>query len=136
MTEPSIAQAHLVIPSSVEYLPSVRDLIESSAEQMGFEPQEVQRVVTAAFEAVVNAITHGSPRGTEDTVRIDILIYDNKFEIRIADQGPGFTVTSPSEMPDVSSPRGRGLPLMQALVDEVHISNTPSGKITLIKHKP
>jgi anti-sigma regulatory factor (Ser/Thr protein kinase) len=135
MLRPPVAESKIIIPSKLEHLPRVRDLVESMAEQAGFSPQETQRIVTAAFEAVANAVTHGSPVGAENTVCVDVLVYPDKMVVEVADQGPGFGKVSSREMPDVSSSRGRGIPLMHTLVDDVQLVAENGGKVILTKYR-
>jgi anti-sigma regulatory factor (Ser/Thr protein kinase) len=135
MTESPIVQARLVIPSSPEHLTNIRDLVEDAAGQVGFSVSEVQRIVTAAYEAVVNAATHGSPLEGKNSIEIDVRAYPDKLVIEVQDQGDGFPASLSEKMPDTSSRRGRGIPLMYALVDEVRFDDSSGGKVTLIKYK-
>lgn len=135
MPNTPLIEAKLVIPSRLDNLPRIRELVDSTAGQAGFGQQEIQRIVTAAFEAVVNAITHGSPLGSKNTISVDIRIFPDRFVVDVSDQGPGFQGMLSREMPDASSRRGRGLPLMQALVDEVQLSTTNGGRVTLTMYR-
>ena len=134
MLETPTARAKLVIPSRPEHLHAVRELVENTASQAGLPPHEVQRVVTAAFEAVVNAATHGSPLGPENTITVEVYVYTDRLVIEVVDQGPGFKDTRPRQMPGAASNRGRGIPLMRALMDKVEITNYDGGKVTLTKY--
>lgn len=134
MSDEPISQSKLVIPNKFEHISRVRDLIGRAAKQAGFSPQEVQRIATAAFEAVINAATHGSPLGVKNTISIDVRVYADKFIVEVADQGPGFGDFKPSKMPDVTSNRGRGVPLMWALMDDVKITSNDGARVTLTKY--
>jgi anti-sigma regulatory factor (Ser/Thr protein kinase) len=116
-------------------LPRVRDLIESSAVAAGFGPTDVQRVVTAAFEAVTNAATHGSPLGAANSIAVVVSTYADRLVIDVTDEGNGFDDGAPCCMPDTSSRRGRGLALMRALMDEVRLENAEGGRVTLTKYR-
>jgi anti-sigma regulatory factor (Ser/Thr protein kinase) len=129
-----IALSKLVVPSKPEYMPSVREFIEKAALNVGFTEQETQRIVTAAFEAVANAATHGSPHGPQDVITIKISIYDDRFVVEIIDHGNGIAL-APKAMPDVTSLRGRGIPLMKALVDDVEIVNNSGARVILTKYR-
>jgi anti-sigma regulatory factor (Ser/Thr protein kinase) len=135
MTEAPIVQARLVVPSSPEHLTNVRELVEDTAGQVGFSVSEVQRIVTAAYEAVVNAATHGSPLGSQSSIEINVRAYSDRLVIEVQDQGDGFPSNISKRMPDTSSRRGRGIPLMHALVDEVQFDDSDGGKVTLTKYK-
>lgn len=128
-------QTKVVIPSKLNHVHGIRDLIERTADQVGFPPQEVQRIVTAAFEAIVNAVTHGSPHGGDNTIRVDVRAYSDRLVVEITDQGRGLKDFQPKEMPDTTSRGGRGVPLMRALVDEVEFSGENGGKVTLTMYR-
>jgi len=135
MPAPPIVQAGLVIPSRPEHLPEVRELVGSTADKAGFPPHEVQRIVTAAFEAVVNAATHGSPLAPQNTINVTVSVYADRMVVEVADQGPGFGNANAHEMPDLASARGRGIALMRALVDEVELVTDGGGKVILTKYR-
>ncbi len=133
--EQPVIEAKLVVPSSREHLPSIRSLIEHTTAQAGFPTEDIQRIVTAAFEAVVNAITHGSPHGSEDSVSIGLYVYRNHLVIEIEDKGSGITDGINKVMPDITSHRGRGIPLMYALMDDVKFVSLNGGtKVILTKY--
>ena len=134
MPESPYLQAKLIIPSKPAHLSSVRDLIESAAGQTELAANEVQRVVTAAFEAVVNAATHGSPQGPGSTIAVDVYVYQDRLVIEVLDHGHGIECPKSSKMPDTEATRGRGIPLMRALVDKVEFSKSDVGRVTLIKY--
>lgn len=135
MADVPIVQAKLIVPSRLERLPEVRDLIEHTAAQAGFTLQEVQRIVTAAFEAVTNAVVHGSPQGPANSITIVAQLFRDRFVVQVEDEGPGFRDLTPREMPDVTARRGRGIALMRALMDRVELESTPSGRVTLTQYR-
>lgn len=133
-----VAQAKLVIPSRIEHLSRIRELIENSAAQAGFSPQRVQRIVTAAFEAVVNAATHGSPLGPNNVITVVVRVFEDRLEIEVFDQGDGFPDLKLRDMPDTTSSRGRGIALMRTLMDKVELDNGSGArvKLTSFREKP
>ena len=135
MTDVPIVQAKLVVSSRLERLPEVRDLIEHTAGQAGFSLQEVQRIVTAVFEAVTNAVVHGSPEGPSNTITIVGRLFPDRFEVQIEDEGPGFDDLTPRRMPDATSRRGRGIALMHTLMDHVELESNPHGRVTLTHYR-
>ena len=135
MTEEPIVQSSVTIPSAPEHLARVRDVIEITASQIGFPVEDVQRIVTAAFEAAVNAATHGSPLGPKNKITVDIRVYNDKLVVEVRDQGLGFDDNTDQEMPDITAPRGRGIPLMRALVDDVQFLSNDGGRVILTKFR-
>jgi serine/threonine-protein kinase RsbW len=88
------------------------------------EEEEAASVVLAVNEAVANAIEHGG-RGPAD-VLVDATMDDGALTIEIRDQGRW--QDRPSE-PD----RGRGLLLMQALMDEVEVERSSRGTLVRMR---
>ncbi len=130
-----VTQTKITIPSRLDHLRRVRDLIEHAALQTEFPEREVQRIVTAAFEAVTNAATHGSPLGEENQITVIAQVYPDRFVVEIHDQGNGIPKITLPEMPTTDSSRGRGIPLMRILMDQVKLSNDDGGRVVLTKFR-
>jgi anti-sigma regulatory factor (Ser/Thr protein kinase) len=75
-------------------------------------------VIAATSEAAANAIEHAYGPGGGD-IHIDAVRSDDAVIVRVRDEGHWRPPRRPS--------RGRGLPLMQALADEVRIRHEPDG---------
>lgn len=75
--------------------------------------EEIALVVT---ELVTNAI-EASP-GPSARIEVEVHVEDQRVVLKVRDQGTGFPepATTPS-LPDSSQPRGRGLPIVSALMD-------------------
>jgi anti-sigma regulatory factor (Ser/Thr protein kinase) len=81
-------------------------------------PEELQDVTMAANEAIQNAIEHGHAL-TRRAVEVVLDRTDDAIEVTVHDHG---TWRPPRE-----SQRGRGLPLMRALMDTVTVEPGPQG---------
>ena len=85
-------------------------------------------------EALSNAILYGNAGSRKKLVRIELRTVPGEIRVRVSDEGPGF---SPCSIPDprlpenLSKPAGRGVFLMQALMDEVHF-NAAGNAVTLV----
>jgi PAS domain S-box-containing protein len=84
----------------------------------GSETEELHDVTMAANEAIQNAIEHGH-RLTRRAVEVVLDRSDGAIEVQVRDHG--------SWRPPRESTRGRGLPLMRALMDSVEVVPGPSG---------
>lgn len=98
------------IPMAV---PLVRRSLQRYVERLGFDEDETFRVLTAAGEALANAVEHayGANRGA---VRVHGSVTDSTLVLTVDDDGRWKPVQRREE-------RGRGLPLMRALMDAVEI---------------
>lgn len=77
----------------------------------------------AAREAISNAVVHGNQENPEKRVHVNCrCTIDGEVLITVRDEGPGFdsrTLPDPTDRANLLLTHGRGLRLMQALMDEV-----------------
>ncbi|MFO0808455.1 MAG: ATP-binding protein [Gemmataceae bacterium] len=110
------------IPSDMAEARRVQSEIEAALQQVHFTEHEIFAVKLALEEALVNAIKHGNQMDRSKRVHVTYRVRTDRFEIRIADEGPGF---DPGDVPDPTAPEnlerpcGRGLLLMRHYMTEV-----------------
>jgi anti-sigma regulatory factor (Ser/Thr protein kinase) len=109
-------------------LQSARRLAEQAADDFGLDEDGRFRLTLAANEAVSNAIEHGSP-STDGTVLIRVHGDSEAIRFEVRDWGT-FSVGFPD--PEVLAQRGRGLPLMAALMDEVDLKPGDDGTLVTL----
>ncbi len=114
-------------------LAQCREVIEKRAEAAGFDSGDLWGIVSAVFEACVNAVTHGNGTG-KHSADLSIHTYPDRLVVIVKDHGHGFVCPTETPMPPVTSQRGRGIPLMKAFMDEVRFENDNGCKVTLIKY--
>lgn len=90
-------------------------------------PARLERLKTAVAEATMNAMEHGNAYQPDRPVHIQVDQSPAAVRVRIVDQGGGQFMAE-AETPDLEaklaglqSPRGWGLFLIQAMVDEMHV---------------
>ncbi len=100
---------------------------------MGFSHDRIEDLKTAVAEACINAIEHGNQLNESLPVGVILSRSDDELEVRVIDDGRGVTVSPLS--PDIDrkmmgeeDPRGMGMFLIQALVDEAEWHDGPPGK--------
>jgi len=101
--------------------------------------QEVQRYLAADIdlielaigEACANAIEHGSPCGADNgfTVRCKLNPDQKTVVFEVEDEGADFNLTGLAlgRVPDVTSEGGRGLFIINQVMDEVVLHSSTSG---------
>ena len=110
------------IPSDPAAARAVQTEIESVLQQAEFAERDIFAIKLAIEEALVNAIKHGNGMDANKKVRVNCRVCSERFEIHIADEGPGF---DPDDVPDPTAPEnlerpcGRGLLLMRHYMTEV-----------------
>lgn len=114
----------LCLPSKLGYEKVAMQTAASVARMMGFSDDRIEDLKTAVAEACINSIEHGNRLDESLKVGVILSMTGDALEVKVRDQGPGPNTDVPS--PDIHSkmqgdetPRGMGMFLIQALVDEV-----------------
>jgi len=110
------------IPSALG--PSCRDIL-AALEARGFSQDDLFAVYLALEEAFLNAVKHGNRMDPAKKVTIDYTVDQEKVEIRMTDEGPGFDpsrIPDPRVGPNLYRPEGRGLLLIRSYMHTVEYS--------------
>ena len=95
----------------------------------------VYDVVLAADEAFINAVSHAE--AADDLIRVTACVSESEASVQIQDGGGGFAYrrSSPRSVPDVRCANGRGVFIMESLMDEVSIRSGRGGTIVrMVRH--
>ncbi len=110
----------------------------SVAKLMGFREERINDLKTAIAEACINAIEHGNRLNEKLSVGVVLSAGTDALEIKVMDDGKGMT-SQPSK-PDIDKkmhgeedPRGMGMFLIQALVDEAEWVVGTNGKGSYVR---
>ena len=122
----------LRLPSKMGYEKVAMNTAASVARLMGFAEERVDDLKTAVAEACINAIEHGNKMNELLGVVVTLSMCEESLEVKIHDEGKG--VHHAAHVPDMDSkmagtetPRGMGMFLIQALVDEVEYVSERTG---------
>ena len=122
----------LRVPSRLGFEKVAMSTAASVAQLMGFTDDRVEDLKTAVSEACINAMEHGNRLDENLGVIVTLQISTESLEVKIADYGSG--VKHEAHVPDIDkkmhgeeSPRGMGMFLIQALVDEVEYGSEQHG---------
>jgi len=106
---------------------AVRDFME----MYGIDSAEL--VELAIGEACANAVEHGSPYGSDScfTVRCGLASENREVIFEVEDEGIEFALSRLTMVypPDLESEGGRGLFLMNQIMDDVAVLSSPHGLI-------
>jgi anti-sigma regulatory factor (Ser/Thr protein kinase) len=109
---------HLTLPADPRQLQILRRVLERWLGARSVSMEQVGDVLAGTGEAVANAIQHAyGPTG--GAVELEAEWLGDRIVIRIHDNG----TWRPPRDPD----RGRGIPIMEALSDKVHVSRSEDG---------
>ena len=119
----------LSLPSKIGHEKVAMSTAASVAKLMGFSEDRVEDLKTAVAEACINSIEHGNRMDESLKVGVILSMTATTLEVRVCDQGSGPHGEVP--IPDIDSkmngeenPRGMGMFLIQALMDEVEWINS------------
>ena len=94
--------------------------------------------VRVAFEeALANALLHGHQGDTTFEIDILWLVTSEFVEIEVIDQGRGYdpeTIPDPTANENLTLPSGRGLAMIRAFMNEVHV-NERGNHLKMVRHK-
>jgi serine/threonine-protein kinase RsbW len=131
-----MGQQKLVLASTFEELEKAIDYIESFAARRGLDDDLLERLRLVGSEAVTNAIEHGNQLDQSKKVTLAISLVGDFVEMRVSDEGPGFTI---DEIPDplasenLLAEGGRGVYFIFEFSDEVIFED--GGSVLLAKFK-
>lgn len=121
------------LPVDTGSVPFVRGLCRQALEHLHTEPAVIDEIALALTEACANVVRHA---GEQAEYEVEVVIDDRLCRISVVDGGAGF---DPAALPEQEerSPLdgGRGLLLMQALVDRLDFRHEADGRhrVTLEK---
>lgn len=120
------ARLHLRLDAMPPSVPLVRHTLRRWLEQSSAEASAVFAVAVAACEAFSNAIEHAY--GAVDAqVEVEATWLDGSIELSVRDWGQWREPRGAG--------RGRGLDLIRALMDEVHVATGPAGTTVQMRHR-
>jgi len=121
------------IPSDVTYIERVVALVTRECAELRLSPRQCAlNVPVALTEAISNAILRGNREDSAKHVRVRAVVDDSRLILEVKDEGEGFDfdacVIDPTTPDQLEREDGRGLFLMQRLVDRVE-RFTDSGNV-------
>jgi serine/threonine-protein kinase RsbW len=126
------------LPSRLGFEKVAMSTAASVAKLMGFREERIDDLKTAIAEACINAIEHGNRLNEKLSVGVVLSAGADALEIKVMDDGKG--MKSQPTKPDIDKkmhgeedPRGMGMFLIQALVDEAEWVVGSNGKGSYVR---
>jgi anti-sigma regulatory factor (Ser/Thr protein kinase) len=121
------------LPVDARSVPLVRGLLRQALEHLDVTRIRIDEIVLALTEACANVVQHA---GEHEEYKVDVSIDDEVCRISVLDPGEGFDVEKvAAEPPRNPLEGGRGLMLMQALVDRLAFKAEKDGGHRVILEK-
>ena len=121
------------LPVDAQSVPLVRGLVRQALQYLGVVATGIDEVLLALSEACANVVQHA---GELEEYEVDVAIDDHLCRITVLDDGDGFDVeAAAAARPGSPLDGGRGLVLMQALVDRLDFRATEDGRHAVMLEK-
>ena len=117
----------LELPSEPIALRSLRALLRRWLAQIDASDTDVHAIVMACSEACTNAIEHAGA-AVGETIAFDANLVAGTVEVTVSDRGRWREERPPSD-------QGRGLELIEALMDDVRLDTTPHGTTVHLRRR-
>jgi len=117
----------LDLPSEPSALRSLRALLRRWLAQVDAADVDVHAIVMACSEACTNAIEHAGA-AADATIAFEAVLRDGEVDVTVRDRGHWRAGRPPSD-------QGRGLELIDALMDDVQLDTTPGGTILRLRRR-
>ncbi len=138
MTDTNGTSVEVRIPSRLGFEKVAMATAASVARLKGFSPERIEDLKTAVAEACINAIEHGNHLNEKLSVCVILSATADQLEVKVVDNGAGMDKQPPQ--PDIDrkihgeeDPRGMGMFLIQALVDEAEWVHDSKGKGSYVR---
>jgi serine/threonine-protein kinase RsbW len=99
--------------------------------------EDVFEILVAVEEAASNAVRHARPPNGKGTIEIRCFYAPSEFVVKVADHGPGFEYEPDvvEDVPDPMASGGRGLFLMNRLMDRVVVEPSEQGTVVTMSRQ-
>jgi serine/threonine-protein kinase RsbW len=119
----------LTLPAEVESVPTARSICRANLSLLRVSESSIDDVALALTEACANVVKHAAGHRYQVRMSID----DALCVIEVIDSGVGFDPESvPAPDPDDLLPDGRGLLLMESLVDQLAFTRRADSPGTVV----
>jgi serine/threonine-protein kinase RsbW len=112
-------ELRLWVPASGDSVPVVRQALRSLGDAVAARREPLEDAELAVSEACANAVEHAYPQG-HGTVIVTLRPGEEDLHVSVRDYGVGM----PADARGHREGRGFGLPLIEGMAREVHISNS------------
>ncbi len=137
MTSKTPGNYSITVESKPSAIAGVFEQIQSKLVNNNFGKDDIFAIHLTLEEAFLNAVKHGNKMDPSKKVKVEYSVDEDKVEILITDQGPGFkpeAVEDPRFGENLFKPGGRGLLLMNSYMDMVKY-NPEGNSVHMIRYK-
>ena len=132
---PQPASLRLALTCELGNVRGVAQTVRAFLAEQGCAEDHLIACELALVEACNNAIEHARGSQTQQPIRIEAACDHLEITLRITDHTRGFQWPERAAFPDPESEKGRGIPLIQSLMDEAAYLRSPGGNNLVLRKK-
>lgn len=118
-----ILDVAVCLPKEAETVRLIRSVVKNALTTFGVAQDCVDDICLGLSEACTNVVDHAGP---EDEYEVRLQVSADECAISVTNTGEGFDAAAlRDEMPSPASPRGRGVAIMLAVMDQVAFISEP-----------
>jgi serine/threonine-protein kinase RsbW len=113
-------------------------ITEQVAESAGFEGDDIHKIAMSVREGVINALHYGNRMQRHKSIHMVFTFEPKRLVIRMIDEGQGFEterIEDPLAEENLMKTSGRGLLIVKAFMDEMHVGRGSNGGAELMMAK-
>lgn len=126
-----------VIHGTRDHFDEIQDCILNVMRRCRYTDHDLFSVRVAIEEALANALLHAHQGNENCEIEVTWKVDEDTVEITVTDQGLGYdpaTIPDPTAQENLTLPSGRGLAMIRAFMDEVHL-NDCGNQVKMIRTK-
>jgi serine/threonine-protein kinase RsbW len=128
-------RAHFEFPCEIESARRAGQAVRQVLERAGCGTAEILECELAVVEGCNNAVEYVSPAARLRPILADVDCTAETIEIRITDHTPGFDWPPQIEPPPPEAERGRGIFVIQSVVDCAKYLRGPAGNVLVLTRR-
>ena len=134
MTGPSSKNGlRLEISCELGKVRAAAEAVRGYLSEQGCGESEVIAAELALVEACNNAIEYVDPAERGKPVVVEVCCSSQELLFQVTDHTPGFDLPERAPFPGPDQESGRGIPLIQSLMDEVRYLRQPTGNVLVMR---
>jgi serine/threonine-protein kinase RsbW len=122
--------------SDITALPKIQDFVAKAISGYEINGEKRDKILLAVAEAASNGIAHGNNSDKNLPLDVKIEAENNRIFIIISDKGKGFnpkSIPDPTEDENILKESGRGIFIIEKLIDKLTFNFSPSGTETILE---
>jgi anti-sigma regulatory factor (Ser/Thr protein kinase) len=132
---PQPAALQLELACALDRVRPTAEAVRRFLKEQGCQQNDLMDCELALVEACNNALQYAAPEASQLPVKVEVLCLPQEIELRITDHTAGFAWPEKAALPESESQRGRGVYLIQTLMNETSYLRQPGGNRLILRKR-